>query len=282
MPEISAPSPRPALAPLLLLLALLAGPGPVAAQPAEEPGAWDHLKRFPVDLASDAWATIAAPVRVRGADAWGLAGVLGATGILFALDRSIQDEVRRSRDGDLARGLVDVAEFVEPVALMGKTNGIYAGGFVLGSLTGWDPLRLASEELLISHWIAGALRKGLGRPIGRRRPDETPDDPYVFDFMEGSSLPSGHASTITQVAAVLSHHIDRWPATVALYAVAGSVVYQRVAADKHWASDSFLGAAWGWGVAKVVIRRREAGRTDFVPLFDPGTGALGLRVPVGF
>lgn len=49
----------------------------------------------------------------------------------------------------------------------------------------------------------------------------------------------------------------------------GPRLYERVSSGKHWASDSLLGAAWGWGVARLVIGRREADRTDFVPAIRP-------------
>ena len=97
-----------------------------------------------------------------------------------------------------------------------------------------------------------------------------------------TSFPSGHASTAIQVAAVVAHHVNWWPADVALYGTAAAVAYQRVATEKHWASDVFLGAAWGWGVAQVVMRRRELLRSEVVPILDPATGALGLRIPVHF
>lgn len=262
------------------LCALLWAPRGVACQAVEDAdkGAWDHLKELPVQFASDAWASVSAPFKLRGDDAWAFAGVLGTAGLMYAMDGEIQDEVRRHRDGWLAEGLVEAGELAEPVALMGNTNVFWAGGIVASALAGRDELRTIFEELLFSHWIAGGLRKAVGHNIGRRRPDVTPDDPYVFVSGEGSSFPSGHASTATQVAAVLSHHIDWWPADVLLYGMAGAVTYQRVAADKHWASDAFLGAAWGWGVARVVQRRRHADRSDFEPFFDPSSGSAGIRL----
>ena len=98
-------------------------------------------------------------------------------------------------------------------------------------------------------------------------------------------MPSGHMATFTQVAAILSHHIDRWPATVALYGLVGAMAYERVSSEAHWASDSWIGAAWGWGVAQVVMARREES-AGMGPLFgsdaslgvDPQTGGIGLTL----
>ncbi len=235
-----------------------------------------------VGFASDAWATAAAPFRLDEEEAWKVGGALAATALLLVFDQEIQDAVERNRDVPVLAAYEDVGDYLEPVALMGNTNAYYAAGMLIGHVSGQDRIRHVFEELLYSHWLASLTRKGLGRPIGRLRPHESPDDAFARDFWDGTSFPSGHASTATQVAAVLSHHIDWWPATVVLYGLAGGVVYHRVAQGGHWTSDSVLGALWGYGIAQIVISRREADRTDFVPFFDPGSGAVGISVATPF
>lgn len=233
------------------------------------------------DFASDGWAVVTSPLRLDGEEAWVFAGAVGVGALLFAFDEPLTEAAIEGHDDGVDGAIVDVGEFLDPLALMGETNVYWASGALLGYLTRQQRVQNVFTELLFSHWLASITRKGIGLPIGRRRP-ETTSDAYQFSWMGGSSFPSGHASTITQVAAVLSHHIDRWPATVLLYGLAATVVYQRTAVAKHWASDSWIGAAWGWGVAQVVISRREAGRTDFVPLFDARTRSVGLRMTAPF
>ena len=235
-----------------------------------------------VGFTSDAWATAASPFRLDRDEALKVGGAVAVTAILFAFDEDIQEAIERNKDEPVLAAIEDVGIFLEPVSLMGNTNVYWASGMLIGHVTGQDRIRHIFEELLYSHWIASLTRKGLGRPIGRLRPDESPGDAYARDFWNGTSFPSGHASTATQVAAVLSHHIDWMPATIVLYGLAGSVVYQRIADGDHWASDSVLGALWGYAVAQIVISRREADRTDFVPFWDPGAGAVGVRVATPF
>lgn len=255
-------------------------------EPAGDVGVVDTLlgsaRHIVFGFASDTWATLAAPFRLDREEVWKVGGALGVVGVLLIFDEDIQRAVERNRDEALLAAAEDVALFVEPVSLMGNTNIFWASGMLLGHVTGQDRIRHVFEELLFSHWIASLTRKGLGRPIGRLRPNESPDDPFTRDFWWGTSFPSGHTSTATQVAAVLSHHIDWWPASIVLYSLAGTVVYERVADGDHWASDSVLGAIWGYGVAQVVISRREGDRTDFVPFFDPGSGAVGFSVSTPF
>ena len=272
------------VAALALTIALIAGdPAPATAQQSSVVdtivGSARHVF---LGFTSDTWATLAAPFRLDGEEAWKVGGTVGVVALLLFFDEDIQRAVERNREEPVLRGIEDVADFVEPVALMGNTNVYWASGMLIGHLTGHDQVRHIFEELLFSHWIASLTRKGLGRPIGRLRPFESPDDPFARVYWDGTSFPSGHASTAAQVAAVVAHHVDWWPADVALYGLAGSVVYHRIATGEHWTSDSVLGALWGYGVAQVVIARREADRTDFVPFFDPGAGAVGIRLSTPF
>lgn len=281
-------------------VALLLGPVPVRAQALDtavvDTAAVDSVRPAPVDpsppppstlgaaarhvplsFASDVWATVTSPLRMDGEEWLFVGGAVGAVALLAIYDDNIQRWVDAHGDDDVPATIEDVGDFLEPVSLMGNTNAYYAGGMLIGWVTGSDEIRHVFEELLYSHWIASLTRKSIGRSVGRLRPEES-DDPFARQFWDGTSFPSGHSSTATQVATVLAHHIDWWPADVVLYGLAGSVVYHRVAVRKHWASDSLLGALWGYAVARIVIERREDDRTDFVPFFDPGSGAVGLRV----
>jgi membrane-associated phospholipid phosphatase len=230
---------------------------------------------------SDTWAITTAPTRWQQDDWLTFAGIAGAGAAMYAWDEPILDAIVDTRELSGWHAVEEVGEFLDPIALMGNTNKYYAAGLLAAYVTRQVRIGNIFRELLFSHWIAGMTRKAVGKPIGRMRPDEV-DGAYEFRYMEGSSFPSGHASTITQVATVLAHHVDRWPASVALYGAAGTVVYQRVSSRKHWASDAWIGAMWGWAVAEAVIHRREADRLDFEPLFHVQSGVVGLRVRTPF
>ena len=246
-------------------------------------------------FAGDAWATVSWPAHMTRQDAWRVGGTLAVGAVLFTMDQEITDWVHRNDDAEFLRQARETGEFIEPMGLMGKTNPYWLAGMTLGWATRQGRMERMFQELLFSHWIAGAVRNAGEYLIGRRRPDEgitgadgsfEPFGARAFDPRVGTSLPSGHASTVVQVAAVLSHHIDRWPATVALYTLAGTLAYQRIQSDKHWASDVWIGSAVGWGVAQIVIRRHEPGRAvpglSLNPSIDPATGGVGVRVTKTF
>jgi membrane-associated phospholipid phosphatase len=232
------------------------------------------------DLARDFWLTLSAPVRMDR-DAWlATGGVLAVGGLLFILDEDITRMALRNRDAPVLEEFGDIGEYFEPIGLMGNTNVWYATAAVASYAVGWDRPKRLFTELLYSHWIAGAIRGATNRAVGRSRPDNR-RGARDFALDGGTSFPSGHASTAFQVAAVLSHHADYTPASIVLYGLAGSVAWQRVFSEKHWASDVWLGAAYGWAVAQLVIRLHEEEALQIEPVVLPSGGA-GLSVRLRF
>ncbi len=236
-----------------------------------------------VDFGEDAWAVVSAPARWDGSGWAKLGVVLGGAGLLYLVDDEIRDGLAGS-PSSFRSGLRDVGDALEPLGMMGNTNAYYAGAATVAYFARQERLQLLFKELLYSHWIAGATRQGVGRLVGRVRPKNAPNA-STFEPGQGRSFPSGHSSTIMQVAHVLAHHVGWTPASVALYGLAGTVVFQRVDSEEHWASDAFIGALWGLAVAEIVIRTEERGRlpmgtrVDLVPS-RAGT-TLRLSVPLG-
>ena len=243
------------------------------------------------DFGIDGWSVVSAPGPVGRS---GLDPVRAASwpwaGLLYTIDDEVHDRLVGHPRSGLRQSVRDVGDFFEPLGLMGNTNGYYAGAAVLSYFAGQERLQLLFKELLYSHWIAGATRQGVGRLVGRGRPKNAPDA-STFDPGQGRSFPSGHSSTIFQLAHVLSHHIGWTPASVALYSAAATVAFQRIDSEEHWPSDVWVGSVWGLAVAAVVIRVEEEGRLEDRGWVPPGTDigltpsegglALTVRVPVG-
>jgi membrane-associated phospholipid phosphatase len=99
---------------------------------------------------------------------------------------------------------------------------------------------------------------------------------------EGTSFPSGHSAVAFEIAHVLSHHIDRRPASIALYGLAATMAFQRTDSNSHWASDAFLGSSWGYFVAKSVVAAEESRRVSVEPVVESVSGRLGVGITFRF
>lgn len=233
-----------------------------------------------VDFGRDLWMTVSSPLWMSGDDWLLTAGILGVGVLLYSVDEDVTRAALRNQDEPVFDQVVEVGTFFEPLGLMGNTNVWLAAGAVGSYFAGFDRPKRIFTELLYSQWIAGLLRAGTNRIVGRARPRRELGARH-FEFNNGTSFPSGHASTIFQVATVLAEHADWLPASILLYGMAGTVAWQRVADEQHWASDVWLGAASGWAIAKLVVRLHEEEAVTVGPVTGP-EGGVGLEVRVRF
>ena len=84
---------------------------------------------------------------------------------------------------------------------------------------------------------------------------------------EENSLPSGHTSTAFAVATVLSERIDNLYASIALYSLAGLTAFERVYDDKHWISDTILGAALGTVIGLKIVKLNSENDNQSSPTY---------------
>jgi membrane-associated phospholipid phosphatase len=233
-----------------------------------------------VDFGRDFWLAVSAPVRMDRGDWLTTAGVVAVGGVLVAFDEEIMRAALRNLDEPGFEQIDEVGTFLEPVGLMGKTNVYFGTAAIASWALGWERANRMFTEIMFSEWIAGMVRGATIKLVGRARPHND-FGAYHFSIGRGSSFPSGHASTIFQVATVLSHHARSTPVSILLYGLAGTVAWQRVTAETHWTSDVWLGAAYGWGVAKLVIRLHEEEALRVQPAVVP-SGGIGLAFRYSF
>jgi membrane-associated phospholipid phosphatase len=200
---------------------------------------------------------------------------------MFYYDEEITRSILQNQDGPLLSVVGDIGDTFQNLGLMGATNRYYMGGIVVGYVFGWERLQRISTDILYSHWIAGLYRNAFKVFVGRARPREG-KGAYDFESNSGTSLPSGHASTVMQLATILSHYADWWPASVVFYTIAGSVCYQRIVTGEHWASDVWVGAMNGAAIARLVMREHDDKDIIWVPTADPGNGTYGIQLLFNF
>ncbi len=122
--------------------------------------------------------------------------------------------------------------------------------------------------------------------INRYRPyhGESPD-PYAFkgpfagDFYK--SMPSGHTTSIFTVATIVAEEYkDYWFVPVTCYTIASAAGISRIIDNKHWASDVFVGAAFGWAMGKLIHSRNNWG-LRLTPHSNFGETGMKLTLPIG-
>jgi membrane-associated phospholipid phosphatase len=232
-------------------------------------------------FAADLGAVATKPTRMTRADYIWLGELFFYGSWMFYYDEEIMRSVQQNKDQPLLSLAGDIGDTFQDLGLMSVTNRYYVGGILVGYVFGWERLQRISTDILFSHWISGLYRGAFKVFVGRARPREG-KGAYEFEFNSGTSLPSGHAASVMQVATILSHYADWWPASVVLYTIAGCVCYQRVESGEHWASDVWVGAMNGAAVARLVMREHDEKGVIWVPTADPASGTYGIQVRFDF
>jgi membrane-associated phospholipid phosphatase len=145
-------------------------------------------------------------------------------------------------------------------------------GALGGKLAGSKVVSGVSWRALKSTLLAGAAVMVLKSAIGRQRPYQSPDDPYVFYpfTFSDSSMPSGHTAVAFSLAASLAAETrDKWSDAV-FFGLATLTAFGRMHYDKHWASDTVVGAGIGILSARLINRPHQS------LIVAPGTVAMSL------
>lgn len=184
-----------------------------------------------------------------------LIGVLAATGIAFALDRSVRNKIRDPTDR-LGRAASDVGNAVG--------NGLYVyptllAASLVGKVAGSRELYGVSSRALKSTLLAGAGAIALKTIVGRERPGV--DNTFKFHPFSvkdrTNSFPSGHTVVAFALATSVAREIKGTWDDVGLYSLATLTAYARMHDDRHWMSDVIFGAGVGI-LATRFVHRREA------------------------
>lgn len=213
--------------------------------------------------------------------------ILGAAGLLFALDKDIQREsLRSSLRGSTADGFFNA---VEDYGRMGP----YALSVPL--LVAHGLLLKNKKSIYVAGELGGSLllSEGMTRVVkaafGRLRPYES-ESPYKF-FKGGDSFYSGHSIAAFTFSTVMAKNYPRQDlgflgidgevplVPIAAYMAAGLVGIQRIYSNNHWASDVYFGALAGYGVGTVTVHVGEKLRGGKFRLFcRPGRNGIPMVI----
>jgi len=159
-------------------------------------------------LVHDLWGVVKSPFEIRGEQWYPVGGTALTFALLYHYDEEIQRAAQENKDEGLLGVIDEIGSTFEVLGLMGSTGRYYAGGIAVGYLFRWERLERLSTDILFSHLVGGLIRQGFVRVVDRSRPHEGEG---AYNYGDGgTSLPSGHSSTVFQLATVLSHHFPRW------------------------------------------------------------------------
>jgi membrane-associated phospholipid phosphatase len=202
-------------------------------------------------LAVPAWAGTPADTTVTPGKShtllWGAVTVV-AIGGAAALDRTVYLESNKSHSSFED----DLANFAQPFGGVGTAAGLVVT-YGAAKIFGHSTLARSTVRIGVSDIVAGLGALAIKYPVGRKRPNDSPADPFQFDPFSGNvSFPSGH----TTIAFATAVAIDRetragWVPWVA-YPMAGLVGWSRIHENEHWLSDVVGGAALGAFTATTV------------------------------
>jgi membrane-associated phospholipid phosphatase len=205
-----------------------------------------------------------------------------------------------TQDSLLQRNLMArrTAAFVREVATPGSIiigSALYLYGSAVDNER-MEELGLHGLEALAAGGALTFLLKGM---IGRARPYMNPESPWNIGFLRGfgsqdyRSFPSGHTVMAFAAAAAVSETTDKWwpRATWAvaplLYVGAAAAGLSRMYDNKHWASDTVIGAGIGTFAGLKIIRYHETEPDNWIdrvflsvsiPLDERGAGAPSFSV----
>ena len=143
-----------------------------------------------------------------------------------------------------------------------------AGFYFIGTAKGSDHFRetglLCFEALADSTIVVELLKIATdrARPLEANGRGGFGDSPSRLN----SSFPSGHALNTFALASIFAHEYPHktW-LKVVICAYAGSVVGARLAARRHFPSDTVAGAAMGWFIGDYVYGKRHNPELDGKP-----------------
>lgn len=208
--------------------------------------------------------------------------VVGAVAALAPADEPVERWFQSHRSGttnDLADGFrrVGQPEVWASVAL---------GTIAVGLLAHRPPVTRAGLRITAGLGLAGSAALVLKELAGRSRPAAGKGAFAFHPFSPetdsqgnevGASLPSGHTTMAFALAAGVADEVPGTAVHVALYVMATGTALSRLNDDKHWLSDTALGAAIG-----ITGARLASGRWSVFGIRPPhfligpdGSAALG-------
>ena len=218
-------------------------------------------KRYLKSYWNSGLTVLAQPMHYDWKDWTVFGGVAAVTTLAFVYDDEIYAFINRNFCDDKMNS---VARFTNVVGEELFILPCIAGTYVVSAINKDCRLRNMSLAVLQSFVYAEVASAGLKVLTCRVRPSDvngqqTTDNGQSwlgpFATFESTSFPSGHAMRSFAVAAtVAGFYPEKTWVGIVSYSMATLCSMGRVACNKHWTSDVFVGAALGYFIGRGVVK----------------------------
>ena len=246
----------------------------------------EHLKNDASTFLNVSAGLIKSPFQFDKNDLLLTSSILGLTAATFPMDEPLRKVSLQSQSKILDNISYVTEKFGDPKIGFAFGGMLYGGGLIFGN----EDIRETGQMLAEAVLFTGLITTGAKMMFNRSRPfvNDGSYDLDIFEFesdFDETSLPSGHTSTAFTMATVLSQRIDNIYASVALYSMASLTALQRVYDDRHWFSDTILGAALGTFIGLKVVKLHENNSESqsglnysLFPRINSGNYGMGLAL----
>lgn len=178
---------------------------------------------------------------------------VAVTGAAFLIDDDIRNNFKKNHSS-LLDNISEVGHNYGNAAYAVAFSGtVYLGGKIFCE----EKYATTGRMLLEGLFYAGITSTIIKSTLGRSRPYTNDGHSRFSGFQiktETTSMPSGHVTVAFAMSSVLAERIDNVYASLFLYSLAASTVFQRIYSDSHWSSDTILGALIGYTIGKAVVK----------------------------
>lgn len=250
-----------------------------------------HLGTCIRNLGEDDVGIFTSPLRLQRKDAYWLAPLGASTGLLFAYDTDIEQQIGVDPGRtDTANKIADFGSFYATGA---ESAGIYFLGLARGNPKLTETGRLAAEAVIDSGGVTlvTKLVSNRQRPLqGDRQGDFWANGTSSWQW--DSSFPSDHSTASMALARVVAGEYPHWYVVIPAYGFAEAVGVSRIMANQHFASDVLVGQAIGFLTGTYVLNHRSLYRggrkrslaarllTSVSPIADVRTRSFGASMRI--
>ena len=265
--------------PLFLLLLFLMGFQRIATAQSDTTLKCGVNKPYIKSYWTDTKGLVTSPGRWSTGE-WIAAGaIVGTTAILFTQDEAIATYFRGLPEGNFEQAN---KYFYDPFGKMYYTIPLMGAFYIYGAAAHKTKPKVVAMDFVKASLYSGIIVTLIKHTAHRHRPYQT--DPLNAHLWDGpatddwghTSFASGHTIMAFTFASVLATHYKKtiW-VPILSYSLATLEGYSRMRADKHWASDVFVGAALGYAIGTFVVNQDHC-RLKVNPVISSTYTGLGF------